>query len=210
MAQIKSQSELSSHKIKNFFAPSGAELSLYVLISIILLLVLNYGTAISKLSNNYIGSPEGLTTNFNTLTTNLSNTFSSSLGGRLGQILLWSFVGALAYIGLWLAKNILNSFENDIIADRYLHPSSFSQIGYWGSSLSVKIFLTAAVLITAGYVFISVRVIWPSLAALAGSAVYDFKAESPLYILLSLAMGALALYLFMLFWRLITRLWKLL
>jgi len=211
MVRFKSQSEMSSHEARNFFVPSGAEAILYVLLSIVLVLVLNFGDIIQRLSNNYIGSPQNLKANFTTLSDGFSHSFSTALGGRLGQMLLWAFVGALAYIGLWLAKNVLNSFENDLISDHYLHPSTYSRAGYWGSSFSVKIFLAAQVLITAGYFFTLITAVLPSLSALAGSAAYEFDwSSSPLYILFAILGTALAIYVGMVLLKLLSHLWKLL
>jgi hypothetical protein len=211
MVRFKSQSEMSRHQARNFFVPSGAEISLYILFSIVLVVVLNSGDIIQRLSNNYIGSPQDLKANFTTLSSSFSRSFSTALGGRLGQMLLWSFVGALAYIGLWLAKNILNSFENDVISDHYMHPSAYSRAGYWGSSFSIKIFLAAEVLITAGFLFVSITTLLPSLSALAGSAAYDFSwSSSVLYILVSLIGTAMVLYAAVVLLKLLSHLWKLL
>lgn len=208
---IESQSDLASHHARNFFIPSLAEVLLYLLLSVILIVVLNSGNIIRRLSNNYIGQPEKLRANFDTLSTSFNNSFSLALGGRLGQIILWSFVGALVYIGIWLAKNVLNSFENDIISDHYLHPSSYSRLGYWGSSFSVKIFLAAMLLISLGYLFIAVTAVLPAVAALAASAAYHFQATtSPFYILFALAGVALTLYIAAVLLRLVSHLWKLL
>ncbi|WP_410971936.1 hypothetical protein, partial [Salmonella sp. SAL4445] len=82
----------------------------------------------------YTNNAEGLKLDINILNSSFSNSFSSALGGRLGLIIVWSFVGALAYIGIWFLKNILNSFENDVIIDHYLHPTNYSRAGYWGSA----------------------------------------------------------------------------
>jgi hypothetical protein len=211
MAEIESQSELSSHRARRFFVPSAAELVLYVVLSLVLVLVLNAGSIISKLSNNYIGEPQHLKANFSTFFDGFSNSFSSALGGRLGQILLWSFVGAITYIAIWLLKNVLNSFENDIIAAHYMHPAAYDRIGYWGSSFAVKIFLGATLIVTAAYFFIILTAILPSLAALAGSAAYQVRPSvSPLYIGFVVLMMALALYLAVLLTKLVSHLWKLL
>jgi hypothetical protein len=211
MVRFRSESEIESHEAKNFFVPSGAGIVLYVLLAMIAVLALNAGNIIQHLSSNYIGPPENLKANFTTLYDGFSHSFSTALGGRLGQMMLWAFVGALAYIGLWLAKNVLNSFENDIISDHYLHPSTYSRAGYWGSSFSVKIFLAALVLITAGYVFILVTSVLPSLSALAGSAIYKYDwSSSPLYLLVAILGAALAFYITQVLLRLLAHLWKLL
>ena len=183
MAEFQTGSQGSQHRFRNFFSPGWAETLLYLLLSLIIIIGLNAGSVINKLSNNYIGSPKGLKTNFSTLSSSFSNAFSSALGGRLGQIILWAFVGSLAYMALWLARNVLNSFENDVISAHYLHPSSYSRAGYWGSSVAVKIFLAAGLFMFAAYAFIAVTAVLPAVAALAGSAAYNFHAStSPLYI----------------------------
>ena len=211
MSQIQSESEKEIHQARNFLKPSWAQVALYLLLSIILLVIYNVGDVIQRFGGTYISTPESLKTNFTTLSTGFSNSFSTALGGRLGQIMLWSVIGAVAYIGLWLAKNVLNSFENDVISAHYLHPKSYSRAGYWGSSLAVKVFLAAMIFITAGYLYVAVRAIFPAIAALAGSAAYNFEWQnSLLYILFSIVGGAVVLYIGVMLLRLVSHLWKLL
>jgi hypothetical protein len=211
MARYKSESEIENHEARDFFLPGITEVLLYILLAFIVVAALNAGNIIERLSSNYIGPPESLKASFTTLSDGFSRSFSSALGGRLGQMMLWAFVGALAYIGLWLAKNVLNSFENDVISDHYLHPSTYSRAGYWGSSFSVKIFLAAEVLIIIGYFFIAVTSILPSLAALAGSAAHNFSwSSSPLYLIVAILGAALAVYIAVVLLKLLSHLWKLL
>jgi hypothetical protein len=211
MSQLESQSERLSHRAKNFFLPSVAEASLFILLNIILLIIFNTDAVIKHLDNSVLSAASSISASYSTFTSGFNASFSDALGGRLGQILLWAFIGALAYIGLWLAKNVLNSFENDIISDHYLHPSSYSHIGYWGSSLSVKTFLLADALVLIAYLFVFLKAVMPGLAALTASAAYNFKlSTSPLYILGSVLAGAILLYIFWLLLRFTGRLWKLL
>jgi hypothetical protein len=211
MARFRSESEIESHEARKFFAPSWTEVILYLLISMIIMVGLNTGDIIQRLSSSVVGSPQNLKANFDTLFNGFSHSFSTALGGRLGQMLLWSFVGALAYVGLWLAKNILNSFENDVISDHYLHPSTYSRAGYWGSSFSVKIFLAAQVLIIAGFLFALVTSLLPAMAALAGSASYNFDwSSSPLYLLFAVLGTACLIYVAVVLFKLLAHLWKLL
>ncbi|HET6864230.1 MAG TPA: hypothetical protein VFH37_03490 [Candidatus Saccharimonadales bacterium] len=211
MARIRTGSESSSHSVAAFFAPGWAGAILYLLLGMIIIIALNAGSIISRLSNNYISSPERLRANFTTLSSGFSNSFSSALGGRLGQIMLWAFVGAIVYMGLWLARNVLNSFENDIISAHYLHPSGYSSVQTWGSSLSIKLFLVAEGIITVAYFFIALTAALPAVAAMAGSAAYNFNAHSsPLYIILAVLSAALILYIGVVLLRLLAHLWKLL
>ncbi|HVS79072.1 MAG TPA: hypothetical protein VHD84_02165 [Candidatus Saccharimonadales bacterium] len=210
MAPIESQSEVARHNVRGLLVPTWPGVVLYCLLSTVLIAILNSGSIINKLSNNYIGSPKNLKTNFSTLYDSFSNSFSSALGGRLGQILLWAFIGALVYIAIWFSRNVFSSFENDVIIYRYLHPSNYRRASYLESSITVKLFLAALALIFAGYLFVMITGVLPAVAALAGSAAYNYHAASLLYILFSILGIALALYIGMLLLRLISRLWKLL
>ncbi len=211
MAQIQSESQSTSHSMRDFFVPSWPSVILYLLLSGIIIVLLNLGSIIDNLSNHYIGSPDTLKANFSTLFKGFSDSFSSAWNGRLGQVLLWACVGAAAYIAIWLGKNVLNSFENDIIAAHYHHPRDYNRVGYWSSMFSVKIFLAAMILITVGLMFLSITAILPALAALAGSATYDFHPTSSIfYIAACVVSGAILIYLFVALCKLVAHLWKLL
>jgi hypothetical protein len=186
MLEIESQGEKSVHRANKFFKMSLPEGALYLLLSLILLIIYNISSVLHGLGSDYIGDPEKIQSGFSTLSTGFSNSFSTALGGRLGQILLWSFVGAL-------------------------HPSSYNRAEYWGSSLSVKLFFAAQLMISAAYAFVVLRAVLPSMAALAGSAAYHFHwATSPLYILFSIVSVALVLYIGVVLFRLVAHLWRLL
>lgn len=211
MTIFESQAEISNHRPAKFFLPSLAEISLYFLLAIILLTVFNLGKIFQKLSNTYAGSPEKLQTNFSALAQAFNHSFSAALGGRLGQIILWSFIGAVAYIGLWLGKNLLNSFENDIISDHYLHPSNYNRAGYWSSSIAVKIFLLALLLVSAGYIYIVASAVLPSVSSLAASALFNYESRTSLFYLVFAVCGtAIIIYLAAVLSKLLVHLWKLL
>ena len=211
MSNITSGSEVEQHEVHDFFVPGWAEVFLYVLLSAVIILVLNAGSIISRLSNNYIGSPDKLKANFSTLVTGFDHSFSSALGGRLGQIMLWAFVGAVVYMGLWLVRNVLNSFENDVITAHYKHPTGYNRAAGLGASLSTKVFLLAELIITAVFFFFAFTAALPAVAALAGSAAYHFHAPTSLYYIAFAGLGtALMIYIAMVLLRLLAHLWKLL
>jgi hypothetical protein len=119
-------------------------------------------------------------------------------------------VGAIVYLGLWLARNVLNSFENDIISSHYLHPSDYSGVRSLGSSLSIKLFLAAEAVITLAYVLVIVTAALPAVSALAGSAAYHCSATSLLYIIAAVLTVGLILYIAVVLFRLMAHMWKLL
>ncbi|HET9721758.1 MAG TPA: hypothetical protein VFP32_01885, partial [Candidatus Saccharimonadales bacterium] len=172
---IQSENEREEHSLRRVLAPSTAEVVLYGLLSIVLMIIFNSSKLVDIIGSGQNSSPEELKAGFQTLGQGLNDSFSTAIGGRLGQIILWSFIGAICYIAIWLSKNILNSFENDIIVDHYLHPTSYSRFGFWSSSIAARAFLLAAVLITLAFIGFSIKVALPGFALLMGSAAFHFS-----------------------------------
>lgn len=211
MSDIESQSGMAGHRIRSFFIPSGLTSVLYILLGSILLVLFSFSNLLNLIGANYLGPAYKLSLNINILNNTISKSLGSAFGGRLGQIVVWSLVGAVTYLCLWFLKNLLNSFENDIIIDHYRHPENFSRAGYWGSAVSAKIFFGALVIILATYSYLVLKVVMPAAANLASSAVYNFRLPASLvYIVLCVLIPAAAIYVWMLIARLLSHLWKLL
>jgi hypothetical protein len=211
MAKIQSQSQKSITEARDFFVPSLAGGLLFLLLGSVLLLIYNLNQIISWVGNSYLGSADRLNLSINVLNNGFTSSFDTAFGGRLGQIIVWSLVGALAYILLWFLKNMLNSFENDVIVDHYLHPSNFSRTGYWGSAFAAKIFFGAVAIILITYTFLTVKVLLPAAAALSIAAAHNFKLpDSILYLLLCVLIPAITIYLWTLLVKTLAHLWKLL
>lgn len=211
MDEFESQSYYASHRTRSFFIPPPAEAVLYILLGLILLLLFNWSNLFTWLGDNYTGSAGNLQAGFNELNNSFSHSFNSVLGGRLGQIVVWSFVGAATYIGLWFVRNLLNSFENDVIVDHYLHPGNYTRLGYWQSALAGKVFFAASGVVLIAYLFFAITVFLPATATLAASATYHFHLlTSPFYISIALLAFSLAVYIFMLIAKAVTHLWGLL
>ena|SRR5579862_6838883 len=208
---IESHSERATHSLKPFFVPSLVNAMLFLLIGTILLALYNWSNIINWLGNDYLGSAEKLNLGINVLNNGFGQSFDTAFGGRLGQIIVWSIVGALAYVLVWFIKNIFNSFENDVIVDHYTHPSSFNRAGYWGSSLAGIVSFVDTALLWVVYSFFGLKVILPAAASLTSSAIYSFKLpDSIVYLALCILIAGVAVYLWALMARIVGHLWKLL
>ncbi len=210
-SEIESRSQQTISSTKPFFVPSLVGSMLVLLIGTVLLALYNWSQIINWLGNDYLGSADKLNLNLGTLNNGFSSSFTSALGGRLGQIIVWSVVGALAYILIWFLRNIFNSFENDVIVDHYLHPSNFNRAGYWGSSVAGKIFFADTFLLWVIYSFLALKIVLPAAASLTSSAICNFRlANSLIYLLLCILIAGVTVYLWVLIARIVSHLWKLL
>jgi hypothetical protein len=209
MAQILSQNERSRNTLKDFFVPSFAAGFLYVLLGIILLLLYTFSQIIGWFGNDYLDSADKLHESLHVFNTGLARSFDSALGGRLGQVVVWSLLGALCYILIWFVKNMFNSVENDLIVDRYLHPNNYNRSQFLGVAVGELIFFIAMLIVLLIYTFIGLKVVLPAAASLASSAANHFKLpDSALYILLSVLVPIAAIYIWTIFAKLLPRLWQ--
>lgn len=210
MAKILSQSETTNSEFKNFFVPTFAGGILFFILGAALLLIYNLNQIINWVGTNYLDSKETLHLHIGVLSSSFGKSFDSAFGGRLGQIIVWSLVGALCYILIWFLKNVLNSFENDVIVDHYLHPKNYSRAGYWGSAFAGIIFFGVVLILTVSYTYLAVKAIMPGTSALANSALNDFRMPlSIFYVLLATGLATAVIYIETLLIRTLSRLWKL-
>lgn len=211
MSKIESQNEQAADNLKNFFVPSFAAGILLFLLGTFLLLAYNTGQIINWVGSGYLESANQLNLSINVLNNGFTNSFNTALDGRLGQIIFWSLLGALLYIVLWFLRNFINSFENDVIVDHYLHPQNFNRSGYWGSAIAGKIFFTAIVVVLIAYTFLALKVIMPAVGALTSTSIYNFRLPaSVFYIVLCVLIPTVVIYLWSLIVRVLSHLWKLL
>jgi hypothetical protein len=209
MARILSQNEMSQNALKDFFVPSFAGGFLICLLGGILLLTYTFSQILGWFGNDYLSSANKLNQSLGVFNKGLSNSFDSALGGRLGQVIVWSFVGALVYILIWFIKNMFNSVENDFIIDRYSHPQGYNRSKFFGLAIGELAFFIAMLIILIGFTFVGLKVIMPAAASLMSSAVNHFRVpNSVLYIALSVLVPVFAIYFWTIFARLMARLWE--
>jgi hypothetical protein len=209
MAQILSQNEKSTNTIKDFFVPSWAAGVLFFLLGLVMLLVYTFSQILGWFGNDYLNSANKLNQSIGVFNKGLSSSFDSALGGRLGQIVVWSLVGALSYILIWFIKNMFNSVENDIIIDRYSHPTGYNRKLFFGMALGELLFFFAMLIVLVVYSFTGLKVILPAAASLMSSSINHFHLSSSVpYITISVLIPIAAIYIWSILAKAFIRLWQ--
>lgn len=209
MTQIFSQNEMSENTARGFFVPSFAAGFLFFLTGCILLLVYTYSRILGWFGNDYLNSADTLNQSIQVFNKGLGKSFDSALGGRLGQIIVWSFVGALVYILIWFVKNMFNSVENDLIIDRYSHPKGYNRTRFFGVAIGELAFFIAMLVVLLVYTFIGLKVIMPAAASLTSSSVSHFSLPgSVLYLVISIVVPATTIYVWTISAKVLGRLWQ--
>jgi hypothetical protein len=211
MPTIQSQSQSTNSPVKDFFVPSFAGGIILFLLGALMLLIYSFNQIINWVGSNYLDAADTLHLNIGVFSNGVSKSFDNAFGGRLGQIIVWSIVGALCYILIWFVKNMFNSFENDVIIDHYLHPKSYSRAGYWGSTMAGIIFFGVILILLVAYTYIALKVIMPGVSALTSSSINDFRLPlSLLYLVMCVLASALLIYLWTRLAKVVAHTWKLL
>ncbi|MBX4190643.1 hypothetical protein KW794_00995 [Candidatus Saccharibacteria bacterium] len=209
MKQILSQNEMSSNTLKDFFVPSFAAGFLYSMLGAVLLLIYTFTQILGWFGNDYLDSASKLNQSFHVFNKGLSTSFNSALGGRLGQIIVWSFVGALCYILIWFVKNMFNSVQNDIIVDQYSHPKSYNRVQFFGVALGELVFFIAMLILLAVYTFVGLKIMLPASASLMSASINHFQLPSSVfYIIFSALVPVLGVYIWSIFSKVVVRLWR--
>lgn len=162
---------------KKIWQINAAQFSLYAVISILLLVAFN-GPAIWDYFNQNVLVQQGTFQNAVDQNSSFYKLFGSLAASRVPLFVFWIIVGCGIYLMVWLLRNIYINLRNDMVADDYVHPASYSRSNYWSSVLGRKIFLVTSWLLLMGSLFASSFGLMPALAKLAREAVSSFSLPS--------------------------------
>ncbi len=117
MKKIESHSSNIGITNKRFILPSGLQILLYLLISVLLLIVFNLLSLWRYLNNVVLAPNGGLDGIIADRSSGLHQFLNAASQSLVLQILFWMCVGCLIYIFIWFLRNISTSIINDLIAD---------------------------------------------------------------------------------------------
>lgn len=172
MTKITSHNSRPDGLARQLFLPDLAQISLYILSSILILALGNINAFWDYLNHDPIGQQkaanifigEGGNGGFlNNITQN-----------RLSQVIFWILVGSVIYAVIWFLKNIVTNLHNDVIADEFVHPKAYNRAKYWESVISRKLLFTFICVVLIGFLYAAIKLL-PSLSGIFFSAIYNFK-----------------------------------
>lgn len=202
MAEYHSGSSLRQHRLKNLFVPPLLVWLLYALISLIVLAFLNLNVLWQNLLGQQITAAEVATLSDRFLE------FQDRLGTPIVMV-FWLFIGALTYLIIWLAENVLFIAKTEVQESQYVYQNPILQHYYWQAAIKSNLFLFFMVLAWVSFIALYLRVLLPAFSHLFQSGLYS----APIYqrflnIIVALIGNILVIYLLMLMRRLITYSWN--
>jgi hypothetical protein len=165
---------------KHFLLPSGPQLLLYALISILLLIAFNIKRVWEYL-NDVVLLPQGGLDSLIAEHLPWLHKFLSSLSQSIIlQVVFWLAIGCGIYIIIWFVKNIFINVKNDMVADNYVHPAYYKRSTYWESLAARKVFFWVVWFLLAAQIVSGLRLI-TYLANLCYMEVLDFHLVHSLF-----------------------------
>lgn len=207
--KVLSYSSRASEGLKSLLIPTGPQILLNLVLATLILLALNsrailhyFTRGINEKSQVELGDL------IETRLPAVYDMFESFTQGRVVQFIFWLFIGCITYIFIWLVGNFITNIRNDIVADEYIHPTSYNRAGYWGSVVARKLLFVCTLFILSAYTYAGGKLI-VLLAGLCYQSALEFQWLKTGSILLgSLLITALVLQVFSYLYRVVVNAWK--
>jgi hypothetical protein len=174
--QIKSNNTRLGLTFWKLLFPSELQTFLDLLLGLLLLIILNAKGLWNYFTNGFLAAQQSEVSDIITQKVQGIHHFLDTISkGRFLQIVFWLFVGCVVYLLIWLSRSMLTNIRNDIVADEFTHPESYSRIGYWGSVLAHKLVLICIFVVLIVYFFAGFRLV-SLIAKWAYTALENFQA----------------------------------
>jgi len=194
----------TAKELKKFFVPPALMISIYLLINLILLSILNLrglwdvfiNPAIGPINNQDI-SP--LTDAFNSLQTKLDTPF---------VYLFWIFIGCIAYSVVLCLQNAVAVSKKETEKSRFSRTGEFRTTGYWQSTMTTNLLLFTSAISSVIYMILYFRNLLPAISRLFHQGLYNPSHYHGLVNALgAVLMSTLANYVFVLLYRVLRYHW---
>jgi hypothetical protein len=196
--------------IKDLLVPTGPQLALDFVLAFLLLTLLKIRGLWAYFTQGILdASQSDISDIINQKAQSFHHFLNSISQGRALQIVFWLFVGCIVYIFIWFIRSLITGVRNDMIADTYVHPFSYSRSVFWQSVISRKLFFVAMTGIFIAYLVTGVKLAI-ALANLCYSSIESSNYSSAiLRVAISLIITAVLVQIFIILLRLLGRAWKL-
>lgn len=195
-----------SSRFKAVFLPSRLDFSLYIVVSLLLLTLVNV-KRIWHYFNRYFPGNDGSGLSISDKIP-LLHSLSKAYQGRVLQVVFWIIVGIAIYILFWFIRNITNNIRNDVVAGSYVRPKDYNVSNYWKPILVRKTLFGLSVVFLAAYIYAGIKMIM-ELGSLCYDYVTRFEAiHSTLYIIAAIIASTILVHIFIILCKVSARSWQ--
>lgn len=194
--------------LTQFLLPSPIELIPYFFASLLVLLVMSNRILLVILADGTPVTEVSVTEVFGQRFDHITGLLAIPILGRVVLFLFWLGIGSIVYMLVWLFQNLAVEVYDDLATPKLKDSKDReSEEGWWGTTLSHTIFLCSSILLLLFYAVITINFLLPAWALLFQIGLQTINEAGGVFKLIIALFGTmLTLHIFVLFWRLFTRL----
>ncbi len=203
---ISSGGNLEQNRLKNFFLPSPLVWVYYTFISLIILALLNFSALWQVFLGHSVGS---ISVHDITSLADRFSSFQSKLSTPV-VMLVWVLIGGVTYTIIWLLESAFFITKKEVDESHYLQGGLSPQNKYWKSALASNAFLVLIAIVGIGFIALYLMLLLPVFAQSFHRGLYVTSiSERILDIAIGILGNAIAIHVFLLTRRALTRTWQL-
>lgn len=210
MSNISGYNYRNKNTALSFFIPSLLTVLLYGVITVVLIMVLNFGDLRDFITGDGLERQSAaLSSVFQGRLTEVNKVFDAPGFGRAALFLFWLSVGSVLYMIAWSIKNLVSKLHGDMQVANYIKPRAFKEVGYWNSIIAGNIFFVAAVLVFFVVLVALLLLVIPFVSESFLAGLYALPSvDTFVKWLVGFGVMALSLHVFFLVWRALRGAWR--
>ncbi len=206
-AQTGFNDSQTDHAFGRFLVPSWVEVVALAGASLIILLIGNsrllWETAINSAQVSPQTASQTLQPHFDLVT----NYLHQDIFGKLAVLVVWAFIGSIAYMIVWSVQSTYHQAKEDVEASNYVQ--SAGREGYWHSKIAHYAYLVCAWFVLIIFLLVFLVVALPLANSLAAITIGSYqKIGTYKFALTGWALIAVCLYCLTRLWRTATYVFK--
>lgn len=197
--------------VLQFLLPNPMELIPYFFVSLLALLVASNQLLLVILAGNSPVTPLSTSEVFGQRLDYISELLATPVLGRIVLFVFWLGIGSVVYMAIWMFQNLAVDVYDNLITAKIKGPKSGELAeGWWGSPSSHIIFGLASTLLFIFFTTLTMNVLFPAWLMLFQIGLQSLsELGSIIKIIISVIGTMVTLHVFILFWKLFSRMRKL-
>ena len=197
----------TNNSFVNFFVPSWAEVGVLLLSSLVIIGLGNARLLWETAVNNAQVSPQTVNQTLQPNFDLINNYFHQEIFGKIAVLVIWAFVGSIAYMIIWSIQSTYRKAKDDVEVSTYVQPGT--REGYWHSKLAHYAYLVCAWFVFIVFLIVFLVGLMPFANDLAAVTIgfYQYIRDYR-YLAAGIALMMLGLYCLNRLWRTATYVFK--
>lgn len=189
-----------NQSLKSLLVPSGLEVWVLFILSLIIVLALNYSVVWELFTDSSKLGAETASQSVQPHLDAISNFFKQEIFGKASLFLIWGCVGCIAYATIGAVQHFFWRVKEEVDESNYVKPAASKT--YWYTRLAQYGYFVSVVFLSLVFVSVFLGMLLPLSVEMAETTIRSYKdITSYVYLLLGVGLMMLSLYALSRLWR---------